>query len=141
MQALAPQWLAGCRLRDCWFEPTFHKHVGRLCNGLQIHTEGPAYDHAAFKPWRIQALAFKAIRKLYPDYPYGATFLTNTSTAGSPSTSLTAALCCENGSTRRRQRRKILRRWRLRMNKPGSQNSGSFCDIEGSRRHSASRTK
>ncbi|MGZ8268876.1 MAG: exo-beta-N-acetylmuramidase NamZ family protein, partial [Burkholderiales bacterium] len=28
MRALAPQWLEGCRLRDCWFEPTFHKHVG-----------------------------------------------------------------------------------------------------------------
>jgi hypothetical protein len=36
---------------------------------VQIHTEGPGYDHAAFKPWRIQALAFKAIRRLYPDYP------------------------------------------------------------------------
>jgi hypothetical protein len=24
------------------------------------------YDHQAFKPWRIQALAFKAIRRLYP---------------------------------------------------------------------------
>jgi uncharacterized protein YbbC (DUF1343 family) len=56
-------------LRDCWFEPTFHKHVGKLCNGVQIHTEDPAYDHHAFKPWRIQALAFKAIRDLYPDYP------------------------------------------------------------------------
>jgi uncharacterized protein YbbC (DUF1343 family) len=56
-------------LRDCWFEPTFHKHVGQLCHGLQIHTEGPAYDPAAFRPWRLQALAFKAIRRLYPDYP------------------------------------------------------------------------
>ena len=27
------------------------------------------YDHAAFRPWRLQALAFKAIRRLYPDYP------------------------------------------------------------------------
>ena len=36
---------------------------------MQIHTEGPGYDHAAFKPWRLQALAFKAIRRLYPDYP------------------------------------------------------------------------
>ena len=60
---------ASCRLRDCWFEPTFHKHVGKLCNGIQIHTEGPGYDHEAFKPWRIQALAFKAIRRLHPDYP------------------------------------------------------------------------
>ena len=68
MHAVAPQWLHGCMLRDCWFEPTFHLHVGALCNGVQIHTEGPAYDHAAFKPWRIQALAFKAIRRLWPDY-------------------------------------------------------------------------
>jgi uncharacterized protein YbbC (DUF1343 family) len=69
MQALAPDWLCGCILRDCWFEPTFHKHAGKLCSGVQIHTEGPAYDHSAFRPWRIQALAFNAIRRLYPDYP------------------------------------------------------------------------
>jgi uncharacterized protein YbbC (DUF1343 family) len=69
MSRLAPQWLDGCRLRECWFEPTFHKHVGRLCHGVQIHTEGLGYDHQAFKPWRLQALAFKAIRRLYPDYP------------------------------------------------------------------------
>jgi uncharacterized protein YbbC (DUF1343 family) len=68
MQAFAPEWLAGCRLRDCWFEPTFHKHVGTLCNGVQIHVDDPVYDHAAFKPWRLQALGFKAIRRLYPDY-------------------------------------------------------------------------
>jgi len=69
MQAVAPQWLEGCVLRECWFEPTFHKHVGALCSGLQIHTEGPAYDHGAFRPWRLQTLAFKAVRTLYPDYP------------------------------------------------------------------------
>jgi uncharacterized protein YbbC (DUF1343 family) len=69
MQSLAPDWLRGCILRECWFAPTFHKHAGKLCNGLQIHTEGPAYNHAIFRPWRIQALAFKAIRRLYPDYP------------------------------------------------------------------------
>jgi uncharacterized protein YbbC (DUF1343 family) len=69
MESLAPRWLAGCRLRECWFEPTFNKHMGKLCHGVQIHTEGPAYDHPAFKPWRIQAIAFKAIRRAYPDYP------------------------------------------------------------------------
>ena len=68
MRRLAPQWLAGCVLRDCWFEPTFHKHVGKLCSGVHIHAEGPQYDHAAFRPWRVQALAFKAIRALYPEY-------------------------------------------------------------------------
>ncbi len=68
MRSLAPDWLAGCALRECWFEPTFHKHVGKLCHGVQIHPEGPVYDHAAFRPWRLQALAFKATRNLYPGY-------------------------------------------------------------------------
>ncbi|KUO50419.1 MAG: hypothetical protein APF82_01840 [Sphingomonadales bacterium BRH_c42] len=69
MNRLAPQWLAGCKLRECWFEPTFHKHAGKLCNALMIHADGGFYDHAKFRPWRMQALAFKAIRRLYPDYP------------------------------------------------------------------------
>jgi uncharacterized protein YbbC (DUF1343 family) len=69
MQRLASAWLRGCKLRQCWFEPTFHKHVGELCSGVQIHTEGSSYDPASFRPWRVQALAFKAIRRLYPEYP------------------------------------------------------------------------
>ncbi|MBS0581368.1 MAG: DUF1343 domain-containing protein [Proteobacteria bacterium] len=70
MQSLAPQWLRGCRLRPCWFEPTFHKHAGKLCAGFQVHVEDPAYyDHEAFRPWRLFALAFKALRRLRPDYP------------------------------------------------------------------------
>ena len=68
MQRIAPNWMKGCALRECWFEPTFHKHAGQLCNGLMIHAEGPFYDHAQFRPWRLQALAFRAIRALYPDY-------------------------------------------------------------------------
>jgi uncharacterized protein YbbC (DUF1343 family) len=68
MQSLAPQWLSGCRLRVCWFEPTFHKHVGKLCAGIQVHVEDPGYRHDAFRPWRVQALAFKALRLLRPDY-------------------------------------------------------------------------
>lgn len=69
MRRLAPEWLAGCSLRDIWFQPTFHKHAGELCAGVFIHAEGPGYDHAAFQPWRLQALAFKAVRMLRPDYP------------------------------------------------------------------------
>lgn len=68
MQELAPHWLHGCILRECWFEPTFHKHAGKLCSGVQIHVEAQHYAHAVFRPWRVQALAFKAIRQLYPDY-------------------------------------------------------------------------
>lgn len=76
MQRKAPQWLKGCALREIWFEPTFHKHQAQLCNGVQIHAEGPVYDHHAFRPWRLQALALKAVSKLYfgyelwRDFPY-----------------------------------------------------------------------
>jgi uncharacterized protein YbbC (DUF1343 family) len=69
MHALAPEWLAGCRLRPCWFEPTFHKYAGRLCAGLQIHVDDPGYNHSKFQPWRLMALAFKAQKQLRPDYP------------------------------------------------------------------------
>ena len=76
MESLEPHWMQGCRLRECWFEPTFHKHAGKLCAGVQIHVEDASYDHDAFRPWRLQALAFKALRKLEPaydlwrDFPY-----------------------------------------------------------------------
>ncbi|QXP85530.1 exo-beta-N-acetylmuramidase NamZ domain-containing protein [Methylococcus sp. Mc7] len=69
MHSLAPHWLDGCILRDCWFEPTFHKHAGRLCSGIQIHAETAAYRHESFRPWRLMALAFKSLRELQPDYP------------------------------------------------------------------------
>ena len=68
MRRIAPEWMEGCILRDCWFEPTFHKHTGKLCNGLMIHAEGSFYGHESFRPWRLQALAFKAVRNLCPEY-------------------------------------------------------------------------
>lgn len=80
MRRIAPEWLAGCTLRDFWFQPTFHKHVGQLCAGVFLHAEGPAYDHGAFRPWRVQAAGFKAIRALHPgydlwrDFPYEYAF-------------------------------------------------------------------
>lgn len=68
MQRLAPDWVRGCALREAWFTPTFHKHAGTLCNALMIHAEGSFYEHESFRPWRLQALAFKAIRRLHPEY-------------------------------------------------------------------------
>jgi uncharacterized protein YbbC (DUF1343 family) len=69
MYKIAPQWLHGCRLRECWFEPTFHKYAGQLCSGVQIHTDDPSYNHETFRPWRLQTLAFKALRLQSPNYP------------------------------------------------------------------------
>ncbi|HEY4213265.1 MAG TPA: DUF1343 domain-containing protein [Steroidobacteraceae bacterium] len=75
MRAIAPSWMRGCRIRSCWFEPTFHKHVGKLCAGFQVHVEDPSYyDHETFRPWRLYALAFKALRRLSPGYPIWRNF-------------------------------------------------------------------
>ncbi|MDP3938503.1 MAG: DUF1343 domain-containing protein [Deltaproteobacteria bacterium] len=68
MRALAPRWLAGCVLRRCFFEPTFHKHVGGMCSGIQIHTDNATYRHEDFRPYRLAALILKSIRLLYPEY-------------------------------------------------------------------------
>ncbi|MDR2690610.1 MAG: DUF1343 domain-containing protein [Azoarcus sp.] len=69
LRTLAPDWLTGCALRPCWFEPTFHKHAGQLCAGVQIHADAAHYDPATFRPWRLLALVFKALRQLHPDEP------------------------------------------------------------------------
>src|SRR4029078_4057776 len=49
MERLAPEWLAGCKLRDITFQPTFHKHVGEMCSGVFIQAAGLFYDHAGFR--------------------------------------------------------------------------------------------
>jgi uncharacterized protein YbbC (DUF1343 family) len=72
MERIAPHWLEGCALREIFVEPTFHKHAGKLCSGCSSMPRGPRYDHQAFKPWRLQALAFKAIRNLFPIMISGA---------------------------------------------------------------------
>jgi len=68
MRKKAPQWLKGVILRECFFEPTFHKHEKKLCHGLQIHTDIPEYNPAYFKPYRVIALMLKCIRELRPKY-------------------------------------------------------------------------
>lgn len=69
MHDTAPQWLQGVKLRPCYFEPTFHKHVGRLCSGFQIHTDHPSYDHDRFTPYRLIALFLKVLHRTHPEYP------------------------------------------------------------------------
>ena len=61
-------WANGCGLRACFFEPTFHKFTGQLCEGLQVHVDDHNYDPNLFKPYRLMAAYFRSIRALYPDY-------------------------------------------------------------------------
>jgi uncharacterized protein YbbC (DUF1343 family) len=65
---LPASWLAGCMLRPCYFQPTFHKHRGEVCSGFQIHCDGPDYRHDLFRPFRLVSGALWTLRRLRPDY-------------------------------------------------------------------------
>jgi uncharacterized protein YbbC (DUF1343 family) len=55
--------LPGVVLRPLHFQPTFQKHAGRLCGGVQVHVT----DRRAFRPvWTYLALLV-AIRRLWPE--------------------------------------------------------------------------
>jgi uncharacterized protein YbbC (DUF1343 family) len=68
MEKISASWMRGCHLRSCFFQPTFHKHAGKMISGLQIHVDDGAYVNETFKPYRLIALWLKAIRQLHPDY-------------------------------------------------------------------------
>jgi uncharacterized protein YbbC (DUF1343 family) len=68
MDGMARDWMRGCRIRPCFFQPTFHKHVQEVCAGIQIHVDDGAYQHEAFRPFRLIALFLKALRRWRPDY-------------------------------------------------------------------------
>jgi uncharacterized protein YbbC (DUF1343 family) len=53
----------------------FHKHAGRRCGGLQIHVDDKAYEHHAFRPWRLTAAVLKAVRQLQPTEPLWRDFV------------------------------------------------------------------
>lgn len=62
-EGIAPEDLAGARLRPCWFEPTFQKHAGKLCGGVQIHVT----DRETFRPVRTAVALLRAAREVAPD--------------------------------------------------------------------------
>ena len=68
LEAQMPAWIEGAYLRHCYFEPTFHKLAGRLCEGVQVHTDTGNYAHHVFKPYRLIAGLLKSFRQLNPDY-------------------------------------------------------------------------
>jgi uncharacterized protein YbbC (DUF1343 family) len=48
--------LPGAKLRPCVYTPTFHKHAGKPCGGVQIHVT----DADAFRPYRTGVAFLKA---------------------------------------------------------------------------------
>jgi len=127
MRSLAPHWMRGCRLRECWFEPTFQKHAGKLCAGLQIHVEDAAYDHDAFRPWRLMALAFKALRALRPDYELWRDFPYEYEHDRLAIDLINGGELLRNWWTILPRRRPTWTRWRAWMNWHGWKSARSYC--------------
>ncbi len=55
--------LPGVRFRPTSFTPSFSKHEGKACGGVQIHV----VDREAFLPFRTGLAVVKALHDLYPD--------------------------------------------------------------------------
>ena len=54
--------LPGVQFRPTWFTPTFSKHAGKACAGVQLHVD----DRAAFRPVRTSIAVLKALHDQHP---------------------------------------------------------------------------
>jgi uncharacterized protein YbbC (DUF1343 family) len=54
--------LPGVFFRENYFQPSFHKFVGELCSGAQLHVT----DRNAFQPFQTGVEIIRALRRLYP---------------------------------------------------------------------------
>jgi uncharacterized protein YbbC (DUF1343 family) len=59
---LNAQALPGVRFRPTWFTPTFSKHAGVACAGVQLHVT----DRTAFRPVRTGIAVLKALHDQHP---------------------------------------------------------------------------
>ncbi len=55
--------LPGVRFRPTWFTPTFSKHAGKACAGVQLHITG----RAGFRPVRTGIAVLKALHDQHPE--------------------------------------------------------------------------
>ena len=63
MDRLAQRWqLDGIAFRACSITPTFQKHAGQLCGGLQFHVT----DRERFEPLATGVALLRALHTLYP---------------------------------------------------------------------------
>ena len=62
-EALNALGLAGVFFRSCVFQPTFQKHAGVSCGGVQIHV----FDRDSFEPWLAGIAMTKLIHDMYPN--------------------------------------------------------------------------
>ena len=55
--------LPGVHFRPLWFTPTFSRHAGQLCGGVQLHVT----DRDTFEPVRTGLALLKTLHDQYPD--------------------------------------------------------------------------
>lgn len=55
--------LPGVRFRPHWFKPTFQKHAGKVCGGVQLHLS----DRVAFRPFETGLWCIRIARDQAPD--------------------------------------------------------------------------
>lgn len=55
--------LPGVVFREAWFTPTFSKHAGELCGGVQLHV----LDRALYRSVKTALHVIRTVRDLYPD--------------------------------------------------------------------------
>ena len=56
----------GVKFRPYHFTPTFSKHKGELCHGIQLHIT----DHRAFTPFEVGLYLVDHIRHTYPEFAF-----------------------------------------------------------------------
>ncbi len=63
---IAAKNLSGFVLRETYFTPTFSKHAGTLCAGLQIHVQ----NRNEFEPFKLGVYLVDAIRRNCPEFEF-----------------------------------------------------------------------
>ncbi len=54
---------SGLSLRPCSFQPTFHKHAGALCGGVQVHVTDPR----TFRPAAVYTIGLAVASRLHEE--------------------------------------------------------------------------
>ena len=58
--------LPGVGFREAYFKPTFSKHQGKVCGGVQVHITDPR----TFDPMRVGVAMLVAAKALYSDFDW-----------------------------------------------------------------------
>ena len=66
VDALRAQELAGVGVREAYFTPTFSKHVGKVCAGVQLHVT----DRDSFDAIRTAIAMIITAKRLYPGFAW-----------------------------------------------------------------------